>query len=271
MKKFFAMLGKVILYLGIYFATSMLTISILSLLISKDTRDWINGNPSSMLIVINVITIALYYLILRLMKKDLFKLCELRKFNPKFLIFTIPMGISLGIFSTSIVKTSFVINEFPGLVTALNNIVTGDIALIVFFGTIIMGSILEEILFRGLVLNELVKKMPVAVAILLQGLLFGLILGDIPVALYACLGAVVFSVIYLWSGSLWTSIITHVISSSCIYIFTRVYDSSIKEATIPYFLGASLLVLITTVALMWKYKDRLTMESNEASAISKDS
>lgn len=268
MKKYLKMIGKIIIYLAIYMVSSILTFNVLSMLISNnETRMWINNNPSMILIISNIVTIVLLYLAFKIMKKDLFKFCRFTKFDKRFIPFFITIGASLGIFSTAVVRTNLVQEQFSGLVTALNNIVNGDIAIVVFLGTIIMGSIVEELLFRGLVLNELKKNMPVAVAILIQGLMFGFILGDIPVAIYASLGAIIFSMIYLWTGSLWSAIITHMISSASIYIFTKVFSNVIKGGSIPYFIIISLVVIIVSLAFMWKYKENFIVEENDKNSV----
>ena len=72
----------------------------------------------------------------------------------------------------------------------------------------------EELLFRGVLYPLLRQRWGIWIAVILSSLLFGLVHGEVAVGLTAFLLGILLAVVYEYSGSLWTSILIHVVNNS---------------------------------------------------------
>lgn len=73
----------------------------------------------------------------------------------------------------------------------------------------ILAPFIEEIIFRGLILNTLKKNIPVPAAIIIQALLFGIVHLNVVQGTYAFLVGILMGVIAVWFDSLFVSISLH--------------------------------------------------------------
>lgn len=80
---------------------------------------------------------------------------------------------------------------------------------LVMLAVAIGGPIMEELVFRRAILGAVTRKTNVWIGVIISSLLFALIHQDGHLLLYSSLGAF-FSLQYVITGSIWTSIITHV-------------------------------------------------------------
>ncbi|MHC5268623.1 CPBP family intramembrane glutamic endopeptidase [Enterococcus sp. LJL98] len=79
------------------------------------------------------------------------------------------------------------------------------------------GPIMEEFVFRRAILGAVTRKTNVWLGVIVSSLLFALMHQDGHLLLYSALGAF-FSLQYVITGSIWTSIITHVGMNSLVVI-----------------------------------------------------
>jgi len=91
-----------------------------------------------------------------------------------------------------------------------------------------MAPIIEEIIFRGLVLNELKKVVPACPAIILQAIIFGIYHMNPLQGVYASLLGIVLGIAAEKTGSIWTPILIHIsfnsistLLSKCRWIFRK--------------------------------------------------
>ncbi len=73
----------------------------------------------------------------------------------------------------------------------------------------IFAPLVEELIFRGLVLSRLRKAMPAWLAVLLQGLVFGFVHGQLVWIVYATLFGLLLGYVRLRADSLKASILLH--------------------------------------------------------------
>ena len=81
-------------------------------------------------------------------------------------------------------------------------------------GICLLGPVLEEVLFRGAVTKHLLERYRPCLAILLSGLLFGLFHINPVQVVAATLSGWLLGWLYWRSGSLWPSILVHVMNNS---------------------------------------------------------
>ena len=78
---------------------------------------------------------------------------------------------------------------------------------------VISAPILEEVLCRGILFETLRKKWGLGVSILVPSLFFGMIHGDLATMIVAAVSGFIFSVLYLRTSSIFTTIIVHSINN----------------------------------------------------------
>ncbi len=258
MKRYLKMIGNIVLYLAIYIAISLIVNITLGMAFrNTDTIKWIINNMSIVTIITNVPTILVYILISKIKKQDFSKKYNFNTFNYNYIYIIALIGISLGFFSTSFLKINAVYEAFPLLAGVLASIVSGENLIVIVLGTITMGTILEEVLFRGLVLDELKKNMNITLAVILQGLIFGALILNIPVMIYAGLGGMIFGIVYIIFDSMWACIIAHFISSATLLVLSRLGADLITATNAIYFCLGSVVVLAASIYLLIRSKQKI--------------
>lgn len=118
--------------------------------------------------------------------------------------------------------------------------------------------IVEEVFFRGIICNLLIKKYSPIISIMISGMIFAFGHGSVGLIFLLTGSSFYFGYIYIKSNSLWNSIIVHVINNSIISIIS--YYLSGNESTndnslglIYYIVGtASLLLCFYNLYRMYK-------------------
>jgi len=81
------------------------------------------------------------------------------------------------------------------------------------FSVIIVAPIYEEIIFRGILLRGMAKKINPNIALVVSALLFAIVHMNIPQGINAFFLGLVVGFIYLRSGSIYLSIIAHLVNN----------------------------------------------------------
>ncbi|GKU77859.1 CPBP family intramembrane glutamic endopeptidase [Paenibacillus sp. L3-i20] len=221
--KIIIVIAKALLYLIIYAGVVLLTNEALyGWITHKGFHAWLADNPASLLIVANTIVLALFIPLLRLQK---ISFRDLGFQRPNSLTVSAGAGIWLGLFIAVFTQLPWMKEGFPEI-SGLVSFVTGGESFLVFvLGSLLLGSLLEEWLFRGMLLHVFRTRFNVLLSVLFQAILFGVVLMNVTVGLFAALGAVIYGIIRVTSGSLWSSLIAHILSTATLYVVS----SFIKE------------------------------------------
>ncbi|MBU3193679.1 CPBP family intramembrane glutamic endopeptidase [Clostridium algidicarnis] len=122
----------------------------------------------------------------------------------------------------------------------------------------LIGPIIEEILFRGIILNGLLKKYSPAKAILFSSLLFSLIHGNLPQMFNALFFGILLGLIYIKTKSLYAVIFTHIIANTLSIILSALeeYMPILGNPLLLILLG---LLLLAVFIILYR-KNPLSME-----------
>lgn len=153
-----------------------------------------------------IFTLIIYAIVLKIRKRNIIKVCKFNKLGIKDVIYTILISLGISILSCSLVtilQDKFEYNVGENLSNANNIVLTLFIA-------IVLIPIFEEILFRGLIFNDLRSKYNIVVAVVIQGLIFGIMHGNIIQGTYTVILGVILSMIYIWTDSIYACIIGHI-------------------------------------------------------------
>lgn len=142
-------------------------------------------------------------------KKGLIKRCKFKSFNFKYLIYIVILILGVSFFIDTIINiinsNSNIYFKAQELLLRSNNSLLGILI------TVIIIPILEEIIFRGIVFNEIRDKINIKASIIFQALIFCICYMDLVQGLYAFILGVVLGYIYKVTNSLWCNIIAHIL------------------------------------------------------------
>lgn len=117
----------------------------------------------------------------------------------------------------------------------------------------VLGPVLEELLFRGAITKELLKRYKPGTAILLSGLLFGIFHLNPAQVVGACLYGFLFAWLYYKSGSLVPGILLHILNNSLSVWSSLNYEKTDTMAGIlgtpAYLVGLVVAVLLLVLSL----------------------
>ena len=99
------------------------------------------------------------------------------------------------------------ISDYQNLSQAFSG--DGDV-LWILLATCLVVPIAEEVIFRGIILNEFRRVMPVWAAVLLQGVLFSLFHMNFVQSTYVLIPGLLLGAVYAWTRSLAVPIVLHV-------------------------------------------------------------
>lgn len=171
--------------------------------------------------------IAIAFLYLRGKGDDLWKECGFNKIKTSTVFLTIlltvvsyPMVMFTNVFSQLFVKNT--------MAQATDDLV-GNTPVLYIIAIALLAPVCEEILLRGFFHNRLKKLVPFTAAAILSGFWFGVFHLNLNQFCYAWLLGVVFAYVNRASGSIYTSMIMHVVINSfggIILYFQNIYYKS---------------------------------------------
>ena len=211
--------------------------------------DSVLGGSFALGVVSCIVSMWVYMLIGKLRKKSLSVVIENKK-TPQ--IMTV-MSMCCAIGARLLVNVYFYIAEsIPFLKRSIDASVgtSPDISgvnqvLIALFLTVIIAPVFEEILFRGLVMDELMRIMRPWAAITLQGILFGITHMALFQSIFAGVLGVLLGIIYYNTRSIKISCVFHCIFN--LSVILSVTQLSVHTAILLFVLG----VLLCGVSLFY--------------------
>ncbi|WP_031342305.1 CPBP family intramembrane glutamic endopeptidase [Ruminiclostridium papyrosolvens] len=233
MKRYLKMTGYIVLYLILLYAVlrgvQWVVFNICSR--NKALNDFLWSNKTLFSFSISIITISLYSLILKLRNKNLFKICSFTKISPKNVLGIAFMGISMCLFTTCFTSINFIGKTFPQFGEYMDSFFQTKGSFLIFIIMLMVLPMFEEIIFRGVIFNELRSNIPIVAAVLIQALIYGLLQLNPVLGTYAAIGSVIYVLPYIWTKSLWGSIL---VQDSCIlglFIFRKTGVKDILAGT----------------------------------------
>lgn len=229
-----------------------------------DVEKFALGQATYAIIFAAVGSAIIYYLISKLRKENMWKICNFNKIKTKIIIPIVLAGLFLQLLIGMILEyTSKIIKNtqaFDNHADLMNNLLNGNIILsIIAIG--IIAPIIEELIFRGLIQNELRKIMPLTAVVVVQAVLFGIYHMNIVQGIYAFVLGVIFSLIVIWFKSIWGSIIMHATINTSSVLISKINEDSISDMTI--YLVVAGMTIIGLGSLIYLYKNRIKIDEEK--------
>ncbi|MGL4343556.1 MAG: lysostaphin resistance A-like protein [Cellulosilyticaceae bacterium] len=236
MNKYGKMLGLVGLYTCIYI--------VVALLVGRFIQPFIPEKYGSQTfyLTVELIVLAILFGMTKARKMKISEQIKAKAISPKMMLIVLVIGIATALFTSSVLYML----KLPQLEIPFN---AASILLFLVFH--MENSIYKEVYYRGYIFNEMQGKIGLVLAILIQGAIYGLLFMGPNIAgiAYAYLGVILFTMVYLWSGSLWGSVIVQFSSTIGIFLLGQSEWGLINDYNVMVYLMLGFMMLVS--GMIW--------------------
>jgi len=204
------------------------------------------------LIISVVISLVLYMFIFWLRNKNLFRECNFTGTGFSNMLLSAVTGMAISIFFAGLFSQIPIDKLFPGYSEMIGSLLGGGSFIVTVISAGILVPFLEEIIFRGLVFNELKSCMPVSIAALIQALLFGIYHMNLLQAIYAFLIGLVLVYVCIKTDSIWPAIVLHAGVNNTSVVMGRLISAETLYSYGILLCVISLAVMFISLVLIWK-------------------
>ena len=155
---------KVLLLFGVWFVVQIASVFIFAFIGADFDAYALEAN-----IVCNCLCILILALICKMRSKALSEEASINKMPPRFVVSTGLLGVAFFYVVSVILGILILTNALPDEYNYMQN----SSAALEFIATVIMAPLMEEILFRGMILGTLKKEMHPWIAIVISSVIFG--------------------------------------------------------------------------------------------------
>lgn len=178
---------------------------------------------------------------------------KLKPTSSKFLFLAIPTGLAIE-FAAMIIfslTASFFKQSASNYESIMTGITTSGYAFVVIG---IVAPIVEDVIFRGLILNELRRNYSVATAIIIQGILFGILHLNIAQAMYAAFAGIILGLIAVAADSVIPAILAHMVMNSSALALQYVDEATLNNLLVPIITVSFVFLIVTCYQWIRKVK-----------------
>ncbi|QNO14036.1 CPBP family intramembrane metalloprotease [Alkalicella caledoniensis] len=165
--------------------------------------------PMSMIFA-GIVSFFIYKRMMKKRKRNIFEVSRFKKLSWDKAIVSFVAGMAF-IFLSSIML-SLLSTLLPSALEIHEENMLGleqGGVLLLFLSVGIVAPFIEEIMFRGIIFDELETKVSLRTTIILQGLLFGLYHMNIAQGVYTSVMGIFLGLSLIWTGSIWAPILIH--------------------------------------------------------------
>lgn len=220
MKKYLKMTGNIVLFLVLYLGIQIFSTFIYGIVYAFSNISTGTGNLSNLVqqSVMNniyiitsisaIVTLIIYILIFSNKENNLWQTCRFKAIKAKQFLNIMIATLGLSMFSGAFVN--LLINKFPSYNKVQESVTAAYGSAFSMIALIILIPIFEEILFRGIVFNELKKYLNLVAAIIIQAVIFGIFHGNLLQGIYAFILGSFLALVYYWTDSIVSNISAHI-------------------------------------------------------------
>lgn len=264
-KKLLIMIRNLAIYSVLYFIIiTGVTYGLVNLAkINTTFGEWFYNNVVFYIIVNDGISLVILYFIAKKLGK-VKEAYNFSKIKPQAIILITLASLAMGLFTHAFCKIPAVQENYPRIGGILLSLVNAK-NIVIFLVFLLLNSVYKEVLFRGLIYNDLKKALPISGAIVLQGIIYGLLffLGNIPLTIYGLLGALFFVFLYEWYGTLLAPYIAQVATTGSLYIYVRIIDKYITSNSIKFIIPITIIISAVLIYFIRKNKDLWSYEKKD--------
>ncbi|TCK88007.1 membrane protease YdiL (CAAX protease family) [Natranaerovirga hydrolytica] len=222
MKNFLKAVGFLLLIGVIYLVTSFLVGIILGVIAAvkgisslDDIMFFINSHTVNLVMLVNLMMLFFIWLLFLMRKeKSLIKYIRVKSLNPENIFSFTIMAIVLNVcISAAVMSLEKVIDIEHFIVehdNAIEAVASGNVFMTLLL-VVFIAPLFEEVLCRGVILNDFRKSSHLMIAIIIQSIVFGVMHGNLIQGTYAFVIGIVFALYYLKHKNILVPIYLHMI------------------------------------------------------------
>ena len=262
-------IGTSFIFMGIYLSFQLIYLTVVSFIFglkysgleteifTENLNRMLSTNTLLAIIFSAFFSILLYYQLCNNRKKNFIECCTLERISLKDICISALGGFTFLFINGYIVGLirylGILTNYMDSFQEFSNSIYSANIALLI-ISVGVVGPIIEEIIFRGLIFNELKANMPTRTVVIVQAVLFGIFHMRAIQMIYATLLGLFLGVVFVKTKTILAPIILHIT-----YNITSVMVSNYGSDTIfgQYFNYIVVLsCIIVVVILLYLFKNK---------------
>lgn len=194
-------------------------------------------------IIAAVICLFVFWLIIRLSKTSVKERLDLYPIPFMDVWPVLILGLTTNIFISYLVSLLPIPDNWMNEYYNALNILGDKTTFVQVISVVLFAPVLEEVLFRGLIMKSLQSGMPKIAALSIQALLFGVMHGQLLWICYATFLGILLAVIKFKYNSLYPCILMHLSFNSAKYILTLFYEIIDNNIFIEILLFAAAFVI----------------------------
>lgn len=269
MKKMLNSAGVILLFVAIY-NLALRLVGIVATPIYR-SQGWIEQSQKVVIdnsfelsnVILYIIAIALtaasYLAIFKYRKEKIIPYCDLNKFNLKHVGIAAVFGFALNTVVMFVMISLKGQNAMGSIYAEYTSSIESSSLLLMLLMVAVLIPVFEEIIYRGLVFNELRKGINFVFAAILQALIFvvlELIVGGANFfaieTVYGFALSILFAFFYVWTGSLWTPIFARAFKNSASLIIVGLIPEESFVKFGPIIVAICAVLMVGSVVLLKK-------------------
>ncbi|QUH24410.1 CPBP family intramembrane glutamic endopeptidase [Serpentinicella alkaliphila] len=240
------------LFVGLFLGLIMMTLypvymsgEITYDIILKNVNEFFYNNINIFIILSALMALLIYWLIFKIRKINFIEYINFSKLSRKDKVVCSLLGMAISIFLSSLLMITSIHEFFPNHSKTIDSVTKQQPFLLIIFSIGIIVPVFEEILFRGLIFNNLKHDLNIYFAIFAQALIFGFVHGNTLQMVYTFFGGIILALSYIWIRSIWAPVLIHIFwnSTSVILGFINVGG---QISYIVLFTISTLTIILTT-------------------------
>jgi len=272
MKNFFKQLGKAICYFLLYFGGQLLvSIGYIMLYsfkatleatmnggvpdvnaISIEAAEYLLKQQNNVVNISGIFTILFLVLFFLIRKKNVIK--EVNAVKAPGKNYLIGVGVAFGYMLVINFGLQFLPESWLEAYGAQSNMLLEGSDLAIFVSTVIMAPLVEELIFRGLMLSRLRKGMSDWAAILISGFIFGLAHGQILWIAYTFVMGVIFGLVAVKSESMIPGLVMHMVFNFCGMTLPFLFSETVSAGFCVTMVVIGAIIMAVFLVLLFKQK-----------------
>lgn len=215
----------------------------------------IQEHQSIVLLVSDVLTLAVIWLMARRYGRTVADFTGLRhKASPAVLALALVAGVAISFWMTIAVNLLPWPEAWSQAYHDSYSALTTTRPVLDFLALVVLGPLVEELLFRGIIYESFCALVPAGAAVVFQGLLFGGIHGTAVWMIYAAFGGCVMGYLRKHTGSVRPCVLMHMAFNGSSYLFSWFAESfgDNSAAVLFVFLGSAFVLLLCLYGISFR-------------------
>lgn len=213
--------------------------------VARNTQMFVMEHMDCILLIYEILTLLILFVFFKIRKKNFANEVSIKPFSKKLLFPVVLIGVCSGVLIAIGLDLLPIPQQILEAYEQSSFGLAGNQSAVMIIATVILGPIVEEVIFRGLVLSRLRCVFPASVAVIFSSVLFGLTHGQLLWMAYAFLLGILLSAIAVKTGSILPSLCVHISFNLVGSFINRLSISGIVELIVW------IAALILIVTLLW--------------------